>query len=206
MRYGYCRVSTKGQFSHGMSMELQEKTVKEAGAEIIYKDVYTGTKTDRPKFSELMKILKKGDVLIVTKLDRFARSQLEGSKIIKELFERGVTVNILNLGVIEDTPNGRLIFNIFMSFAEFERDMIVERTQEGKALAKMNPDYREGRPRVYGKRQIDHALELLKDHSYKSVEGMTGISKSTLIRAKRKVKQIEIVNFKEEDQNGSCME
>ena len=65
--------------------------------------------------------------------------------------------------------------------------LIVERTQEGKAIAKQNPDYREGRPRIYGKKQIDHALELLETSTYKQVEELTGISKSTLIRAKRKI-------------------
>lgn len=72
-----------------------------------------------------------------------------------------------------------------MAFAEFERDMIVERTQEGKAIARQQPGYREGRPKKYTKKQIDHAIELLEDKSYKQVEEMTGISKSTLIRAKR---------------------
>lgn len=73
-----------------------------------------------------------------------------------------------------------------LAFAEFERDMIIERTQEGKAIARRQPDFREGRPRLYNKKQIQHALELLKDHSYRQVTELTGISKSTLIRAKNK--------------------
>ena len=93
------------------------------------------------------------------------------------------------MGLVEDTPTGRLIFNIMSSFAEFERDMIVERTQEGKAIAKQKDDFREGRPNVYSKKQIEHALTLLESNSYKQVEAMTGISKSTLIRAKRKRNQ-----------------
>jgi|SRR5690606_3653414 len=168
-------------------MEAQEKAVKQAGAKSVYRDAYTGTKTDCPEFQKLLNVLKEGDTLIVTKLDRFAWSTLEGTKLIKNLFERGVTVNILNLGVIENTPNGRLIFNVFMSFAEFERDLIVERTQEGKAIAKQNPDYREGRPKKYSRKQIEHALSLLDNHSYKEVTSMTGISKSTLIRAKKEL-------------------
>jgi DNA invertase Pin-like site-specific DNA recombinase len=168
-------------------MKVQEEAVRQAGAEIIYKDVFTGTKVDRPEFNKLLKQLKSGDTLIVTKLDRFARSTIEGIKIIKHLFELGVTVNILNLGIIENTPNGRLIFNVFMAFAEFERDMIVERTQEGKAIAKQKPDFREGRPKKFSKKQIEHALILLETQSYKQVEEMTGISKSTLIRAKKRL-------------------
>ncbi|GEM05969.1 resolvase [Halolactibacillus miurensis] len=189
MEYGYCRVSTNGQFAHGSSLQAQEEAVTKAGAKKIYKDVYTGTSKDRPNFQELLNVLSQGDTLIVTKLDRFARSTIEGTKIIKELFEKGVTVKILNLGTIENTPNGRLIFNIFMSFAEFERDMIMERTQEGKAIAKQRPDYKEGRPKKFKKAQIHHALDLLETHSYKQVEELTGISASTLTRAKRKRKQ-----------------
>jgi len=78
------------------------------------------------------------------------------------------------------------------AFAEFERDMIVERTQEGKAIARQKPDYREGRPRVYSKKQIEHALKLKETHSYKQVEELTGISKSTLIRAKKKKEQEQL--------------
>ncbi|EKE30823.1 putative site-specific recombinase [Salimicrobium jeotgali] len=73
------------------------------------------------------------------------------------------------------------------SFAQFERDMIVEQTQDGKALAKKRPDFCEGRPKKYNKKQIDHALQLLEEASYREVEQMTGISMSTLKRAKRQV-------------------
>lgn len=67
--------------------------------------------------------------------------------------------------------------------------MIVERTQEGKSIARQRVDFRKGRPRKYSKKQVEHALELLESNSYKQVEEMTGISKSTLIRAKRKGKK-----------------
>lgn len=123
----------------------------------------------------------------MTKLDRFARSTVDAIETVKVLFDKGVKVHILNMGIVEDTPTGRLIFNIMSSFAEFERDMIVERTQEGKAIAKQRKDFREGRPNKYSKKQIEHALGLLESNSYKQVEDMTGISKSTLIRAKRKI-------------------
>ena len=100
-----------------------------------------------------------------------------------------ITVHVLNMGLMDNTPTGKLIRTIVLAFAEFERDMIVERTQEGKAIARKQPDYREGRPRLYGRKQIRHALELLKDHSYRQVTEMTGISKSTLIRAKKRAAQ-----------------
>lgn len=192
MIYGYCRVSTKGQAKDGNSLEAQEKALRETGATKIYSDALTGTKADRPKFDKLLNELKKGDTLIVTKLDRFARNAEDAIHVIKELVNKGVIVNILNMGIADNTPMGKLMITIISGFAEFERDMIVERTQEGKAIAKQNPDFREGRPKKFGKKQISHALFLLKDHSYKQVEEITGISKSTLIRAKRMQKAADI--------------
>ena len=186
MIYGYARVSTKGQAKDGNSLEAQEKTLKESGASEIYVDAFTGTKTDRPEFDKLMDKIQKGDTLIVTKLDRFARSMTQGSELVSDLIEKGIKVYILNIGVMDNTPSSKLIRNVFFAFAEFERDMIVERTMEGKAIAKQNPDFREGRPKKYSRTQIEHALELLDSNSYKQVEDMTGISKSTLIRAKKK--------------------
>ena len=185
MIYGYARVSTKGQAKDGNSLEVQEKALKEAGATKIYTDSFTGTKTDRPEFDKLINVLEKGDTLVVTKLDRFARSMTQGSELVSKLIDRGIKVYILNIGVMDNAPTSKLIRNVFFAFAEFERDMMVERTQEGKVIAKQSPDYREGRPKKYSRKQIEHAIKLLENNSYKQVEDMTGISKSTLIRAKR---------------------
>lgn len=186
MIYGYARVSTRGQANDGNSLDAQIIALKEAGATEIYSDAFTGTKSHRPEFNKLISKLKSGDTLIVTKLDRFARSLSQGSELVSTLIDRGIKVYILNIGVMDNTPASKLIRNIFFAFAEFERDMIVERTQEGKAIAKGRSDYKEGRPRKYSKAQIHHALDLLTSHSYKQVEQMTGISKSTLIRAKNR--------------------
>ena len=186
MVYGYARVSTKGQAKDGNSLEAQEKALRDAGAAEIYADAFTGTKTDRPEFDKLLGKLQEGDTLVVTKLDRFARSMSQGSELVSLLIDKGIRVYILNIGVMDNTPASKLIRNVFFAFAEFERDMIVERTQEGKAIAKQNPDFREGRHKKYVRVQIEHALELLETHSYTQVEELTGISKSTLIRAKRK--------------------
>jgi DNA invertase Pin-like site-specific DNA recombinase len=182
MKYGYARVSTIQQ-----ELEAQHQALKNEGCEVIYSEKFTGTKADRPKFKEVLSKLEAGDTLVVTKLDRFARSTVDAINTVKALFEKGVKVHVLNMGLVEDTPTGRLILTIMSGFAEFERDMIVERTQEGKAIAKQRDDFREGRPNKFTKKKVDHALMLLKTHSYKEVEAMTGISKSTLIRAKKKL-------------------
>ncbi len=188
MIYGYIRVSTVKQANEGNSLEGQTKLLLENGVpqENIYQDVYTGTKADRPQFNKLLNELKEGDTLIVTKLDRFARSMIEGSKIVTELIERGVRVNVLNIGLMDNTPASKLIRNIFFSFAEFERDMIVERTLEGKQIKmEMDADATLGRPKKFKKAQRDMALQLLEKHSYNEVANMTGISRRTLIRYKK---------------------
>jgi len=180
VKYGYARVSTLNQ-----DLESQIQMLERESCEKIYSEKFTGTKFDRPKFQELLSVLKNEDTLVVTKLDRFARSTEHAIQTIKMLFDKGVKVHILNMGLVEDTPTGRLMFNIMSAFAEFERDMIVERTQEGKAIAKLNPNFKEGRPKKYNKEKIESALELLKTESYRRVEIITGISVSTLQRAKK---------------------
>jgi DNA invertase Pin-like site-specific DNA recombinase len=186
MKYGYGRVSTLNQ-----DLEAQLQALKKEGCDKYYTDKFTGTKTDRPQFNRLLEVLMEGDTLVVTKLDRFARTTADGINTVKSLFEKGIKVHVLNMGLIEDTPTGRLILSVMLAFAEFERDMIIERTQEGKAIAKQNPDFREGRPSKFGKKQIEHAMQLLETKSYKQVEEITGISKSTLIRAKKRFKEKE---------------
>lgn len=146
MVYGYERVSTKGQAKDGNSLEAQEKQLRENGATIIFRESYTGTKKHRPELDKLMSVLKEGDTLVVTKLDRIARSTVHGINIIEELLAKGVTIHILNMGKFDTSPVGKLMRTIFFAFAEFERDMIVERTSEGKAICRENnPEWREGR-------------------------------------------------------------
>lgn len=186
--YGYARVSTIGQ-----DLEAQIQALEKEGATKIYQEKFTGTKTDRPQLNELLEVLQEGDTLMVTKLDRIARSASQGSDLVKGLIEKGIRVNILNMGIMDNRPTSKLIRTVFFAFAEFERDMIVERTQEGKAIAKQNPNYREGRKPTYTKAQLDHAMKLKETHSFSQVEEITGISMSTLKREskKRKVQDLE---------------
>ena len=191
MIYGYARVSTKGQARDGNSLEAQREALLAAGAIEIFTDAFTGTKLDRPRLGELMEKLSEGDTLIVTKLDRLSRSVSQASGLITELLDRGVIVHVLNLGMLSNDSVNTLMRNVLLAFAQFERDMIVQRTQEGKAVAKAaNPDYREGRPVKYDKEKLALAMKLLEDHSYSQVTRLTGISKSTLIREKNKRKGI----------------
>ena len=183
--YGYARVSTKGQAKDGNSLAAQKAELLKAGAEIVYSDASTGMSVDRPNFNKLHKKLKSGDRLIVTKLDRMARSLQQGVSLIQELSDKGVTVQILNIGTFDDTATGRLIRNIMLSIAEFERDMILQRTREGKEVARTKPGFRDGRPEKFTKEQKDLAFSLLLEgHSYRQVAKMTGISRGTVARIK----------------------
>ena len=93
-------------------------------------------------------MVQAGDTIIATKLDRVSRSAAQGITLVDDLLAKGVSLHILNMGIMNNTPTGKLIRNIMFSFAEFERDMIVERTAEGKAIARQKPNYKEGRPKV----------------------------------------------------------
>jgi len=188
LKYGYARVSTARQFKNGNTIEDQMAALRENGAEEIIVDHHTGTKMDRPNLNDLLNRLQAGDTLIVTKLDRFARTATEGNTIVKDLHERGVNIHILNMGMADNTPMGKLVVAMLLAFAEFERDMIVERTQSGKAIARANGKRVDGRPKKFSRTQINHAMELLQSgNSFTQVEKMTGISVSTLKRAKREL-------------------
>lgn len=156
MRYGYGRVSSKGQQKYGMSLEDQRDTflAMSIPEDCIFLDTFTGTKIDRPKFDKVLSLLKAGDELVVCKLDRFARNTPEGVALVRELVDKGVRVNILNMGVADNTPMGKVMITVMMAFAEYERDMIVERTSNGKAYKREHdPNWREGRK----KKEIDPA-------------------------------------------------
>jgi len=170
--YGYGRVSTLGQ-KDGNSLEEQSRQIKERYPDaVIIEEAYSGAK-DRPIFNKLLSELQEGDTLVVTKLDRFCRSVKEGLGYIDELLAKGVRIHILNMGLIEDTPMGRLMVTNLLAFAEFERAMILERTQGGKAIAKQKPGYKEGRkPKVFDK-------TLLEGETVVEACARLGISRST---------------------------
>ena len=108
MIYGYARVSTIAQCKNGNSLEEQNEALTAYGCNEIITETYTGKTTERPQFNELLKRLHSGDTLVVTKLDRFARTVIEGVLTVRTLFERGVKVHILNIGLIENTLTGNL--------------------------------------------------------------------------------------------------
>ena len=146
MIYGYARVSTAKQVD-GNSFEEQTNviTTRYADAKMIYEQE-SGAE-ERPIFLKLLEEVVSGDMIVVTKLDRFCRSTKEGLEYIDLLRDKGVSVHIMNMGIIENTPIGRMIVTNLLAFAEFERAMIKERTQAGKAIARTKEGWVDGRPR-----------------------------------------------------------
>ncbi|MEE0002090.1 MAG: recombinase family protein [Weissella confusa] len=184
MIYGYARVSSPDQDLTGQIDEL-----KQMGCEKIYSEKFTGTTMRRPRFMTLTRRLKAGDMLVVTKLDRFARTASEGIQLIDKLTAKGVRVNVLNLGLLDNSTAGRLLRNIMLAFAEFERDMIVERLAEGKARARLKPGYKEGRPNRRINKKHRQAYLMLETKTYREVAAITGFSKSTLYRIKNQIEK-----------------
>ncbi|MBR0168343.1 MAG: recombinase family protein [Synergistaceae bacterium] len=100
MIYGYARVSTNGQARDGNSLDAQISALQHAGAETIFSDVFSGTKNNRPQLDKLLKVIQAGDTLIITKLDRIARSLIQGIQLLESLSDKGVTIDVLNMGII----------------------------------------------------------------------------------------------------------
>ena len=176
MQYGYARVSTVGQME-GNSLEEQKRAILELypGAEIV-EEAYTGKVADRPEFTKLIDGLQAGDILVVTKLDRFCRNTEEGLAVIKKLQERDIKMHILNMGFIDNTPVGKLLVTFLLAIAEYERAQIIERTQGGKAVAKSKPDFKEGRP------ACDVEVNQLPGETVKEACLRLGISKTTFYK------------------------
>lgn len=178
MILGYARVSGTDQ-----DLILQIEELKSVGCSKVNSEKFTGTTTDRPEFKKLLRRLKKGDMLVVTKLDRFARTASDGIALIDKLTGKGVRVNVLNLGLLDNSTAGRLLRNIMLAFAEFER------LAEGKARARFRKGYREGIPKQRITKRHREVVALLEVHTYSEVTAMTGFSKSTLYRWKKKLEK-----------------
>jgi DNA invertase Pin-like site-specific DNA recombinase len=126
MLIGYARVSTMDQ-----NLDLQTDALKLAGCEQIFTDKITGTKFERPQLSELKKILRAGDTIVVWKLDRMGRGLRDLINLMKEFDEKKIGFKSLTEGIDTTTTAGKLVFHIFGALAEFERNLIIERTQAG---------------------------------------------------------------------------
>ena len=148
MKVGYARVSTKDQHLH-----MQEDALKNSGCKEIYHDIASGVKEARPGLEEALNYLREGDILIVWKLDRLGRSIQHLIQTVKDLNNRGIGFKSLQENIDTTTSGGKLIFYIFSALAEFERDIIKERTQAGLKAARARGRLG-GRPPLLSDKQI----------------------------------------------------
>lgn len=187
-KLGYARVSSTGQ-----NLSAQINQLKEAGCTTIYQEKVSGRKTaNREQFNKLLDVIENGDTIIVTKLDRFARSTKDALHTIELLNNKGVSLIVLNMGgdrVDTSTAIGKLMITVLSGIAEFEADMIRERQIEGIAEAKARGVYK-GRPHTYTEKHsgLQHALELyehrkINKKTVKEIAKITNISKATIYRA-----------------------
>jgi DNA invertase Pin-like site-specific DNA recombinase len=131
MKFGYARVSTRDQ-----NLDLQVDALKRTGCEHIYQDIAGGSKAARQALDEMLAQLRAGDVLVIWKLDRMGRSLAHLVELVGDLVKRKVGLVSLNDPIDTTTAQGRLVFNLFASLAEFERELIRERTQAGLSAAR----------------------------------------------------------------------
>jgi len=179
MNIGYARVSTRDQH-----LDLQIDALEKAGCEKIYKEVASGGKTERPALNDLLQNIRTGDVLVIWKLDRLGRSLKHLVELVNDLIKKEIGLRSLNDPVDTTTAHGRLIFNLFASLSEFEKDIIRERTQAGLSAARSR-GRNGGRPKGLSKRAeptacAAEALYKEKKLSVQAIADKLGICKSTL--------------------------
>jgi len=183
MNIGYARVSTTDQ-----NLELQIDALKKAGCKNIFTDKLSGTKDDRPGLIELLKFARSGDTIVVWKLDRLSRSLKSLISLVNDLSERGISFISLNESIDTTSTGGKLIFHIFSSLAEFEREVIRDRTKAGLASARSRGRVG-GRPKSIKGADYSMIEFLIKQNSapVEEIIRKFNISRSTYYRFKSKI-------------------
>lgn len=178
MKVGYARVSTNEQETH-----LQTDALSGAGCERIFNEKASGAQRDRPQLARALEYLRAGDVLVVWKLDRLARSLRQLIETVEDLQEREIGFVSLTEGIDTTSPGGKLVFHIFGALAEFEREMIRERTKAGLKAAK-GRGRKLGRPAALTDAQIEmaRAMRATGKHSMPEIAKQLGVSRATLYR------------------------
>jgi DNA invertase Pin-like site-specific DNA recombinase len=174
-KIGYARVSTVDQ-----SMDLQIDALKTVGCDRIFEEKVSGKKSDRPELVRCLEYLRSGDTLVIWKLDRLGRTTKQLLELSHELKERGISLQIITLGVDTSTPAGKLFFAIMAGLAEMEAETIRERTQAGLQAARAR-GRKGGRPPL-DKSKVEMALLLYDSRKYtiKEITEQTGVSKAKL--------------------------
>jgi DNA invertase Pin-like site-specific DNA recombinase len=188
MLIGYARVSTNDQ-----SLDLQLDALEKAGCEMVYQEKISGMKDDRLELQKLLQYARKGDILVVYKLDRLGRSTKRLIELSEELEGRGIELVSIRDSIDTTTAVGKAMFKMLAVLAEMERDLISERTRAGLESARMR-GRNGGRPKKDNK-QVEKALKLYDTEKYtvKEIEDITNVSKATLYREIKKRKSKESV-------------
>ncbi len=181
MKIGYARVSTKEQ-----NLNLQKDALKKAGCKKIYSEQVSGAKIERKQLDEMIKQVRKGDIIVVWKLDRLGRSLRDLVNLISKFQEMEVGFKSLQDSIDTTTPTGKLTFHLFAALAEFERDIISERTKAGLKSARARGRLG-GRPKglskqAQNKARLAESLYKEKELSIKEICNYLSISKPTLYR------------------------
>lgn len=178
MIYGYARVSTADQ-----NLDRQKDALQRFGVDRLYCEKMSGTKKNRPELDRMLAEIQDGDTIVIESLSRLGRSVKNLSELMETLNKRNIRLVSLKETIDTRSPTGKLLFTILSSLAQFERDVLVERTQEGLNAAR-------ARGRVGGRPKADQsalvkamALYRTKQYSVKEITELTGVSKSTLYRA-----------------------
>jgi DNA invertase Pin-like site-specific DNA recombinase len=178
MLIGYARVSTRDQKPH-----LQLDALREAGCERVFEETASGAKRDRTELKAALEFMRGGDSLVVWKLDRLARSTRQLLETVEALELRGIGLKILTQNMDTTSAGGRLIFTVFSAIAEFEREIIRERTRAGLDAARTR-GRKGGRPRALSDKDLKQARALLADPeiTVEDVARRLGVGPSTLYR------------------------
>lgn len=178
MLVGYARVSTLEQ-----TLDLQQDALKKAGCERMFTDMISGAKSERPGLAEALEFMRKGDTLVVWKLDRLGRSLRHLIDTVTMLADQGIGFKSLTEQIDTTTSGGKLIFHVFGALAEFERDLIRERTRAGMQAARAR-GRQGGRPKRLDDKKIKmlQALYAEKSNAVSDILATLNISKSTLYR------------------------
>ncbi|MEH6561102.1 MAG: recombinase family protein [Marinobacter sp.] len=188
MIVGYARVSTQDQ-----NPELQVDALEKAGAEQVFQEKFTGTLRERPELSQCLRMVREGDVLIVWKLDRLARSLKDLVEIVQDLQDRGVGFKSLTESIDTTSSGGRLVFHIFGALAEFERDLIRERTMAGLQAARAR-GRKGGRKPALSTMDTQKAAAMLLDPKITKTEVAQhfGVSRTTLNASLARLKKTSL--------------
>jgi DNA invertase Pin-like site-specific DNA recombinase len=179
MLIGYARISTLDQ-----NLNLQNDALKKAGCDKIYSDTLSGANASRPGLDECLDYARRGDTIVVWKLDRLGRSLKNLIEVVRDLEARGVGFQSLQENIDTTTPGGKLVFHVFASLAEFERDLVRERTHAGLVAARARGRTGGRKPVLDAKkREVARVLHQNEELSINEICRTLGVSRATFYRS-----------------------